>query len=241
MSVPAVAIEPLADSQLDVVENHARSLDEQIDTLLTEERNIIGHTLARLAVTAYPGTTRVSIRGVGGNGRFGAVLCEGDDSEKELALEPSIASILNSMLRRLPSGAITGVWCRQTDVNRIRIAYAGSASAWVGQTDIVQVDVERALTLDGGHPFQSVQDRLVAYVEEQTNHTVRGLEICTDLWDNGYFYSDLVQVDYSNGDSDEIWIEDMTDFASEIERVVGSPGPNTVVTIKRSAQGITIR
>lgn len=221
MSNPAeVALAPLTDSQLEAVDSHVRDLNQQIDTLLDEERRIVAHTIARLAVAAHPTAALVTVHGILDVGGCNEVTCEGDGETNTLSIGPGIATALASMLRRLPAGS-TGVWYRHPLT-----------------TTLV---VNDALTFGDQYPFLPVQEQMVAHIEEKTGRDVRRIEIVSELWENGYFYCDTVEVDYTDGDSDSVYVEDMPDFAGELRRQMGDPGPNTVVTINCTSSGTTIR
>ncbi|WP_139811732.1 hypothetical protein [Prescottella equi] len=58
----------------------------------------------------------------------------------------------------------------------------------------------------------------MARVENKTGRSVRGIEIASELFDNGYNFCDTVQVDYSDGDSDDVYIVDLADFAPTSSR-----------------------
>lgn len=221
MSNPAeVALTPLTASQLEAVDSHVRDLNHQIDTLLDEERRIVAHTIARLAVAAHPTAALVTVHGIRDVGGPNAVTCEGDGETKTLSIEPVIATALASMLRRLPAG-YTGGWYRHPLT--------------------ATLVVKDALTFGDQYPFLSVQEQMVAHIEEKTGRDVRRIEIVSELWENGYFYCDTVEVDYTDGDSDSVYFENMPDFAGELRRQLGDPGPNTVVTINCTSSGTTIR
>lgn len=218
MSAPvAASAAPFTDTARQLIRSHTLNIEHKIDALLDEEQKVMAHTLARIAAAQYPTVTRVTVHDLR---VIDAITCEVDGTQKELSLEPSIASSLISMLHRLPTG---------------------DSAAWERHLDNVELDVSTALTFGDQYPFQQVQDRIVAHLEEKTGRSVRRVEITSDLWDNGYFYYDTVTVDYSDGDSDEVHIEDMSDFSAELRHEIGDPGPNTVVTITRTSAGITIR
>lgn len=218
MSAPAATSPtPFSDTTRQLIRSHTHNLEYEIDSLLDEERKVMAYTVARLAAAQYPAATRVIIRDlcIGD-----AVACDVDGNEKKLSVDADIAPSLIAMLHRLPTG---------------------DSSAWERHLDTIELDVVAALDFSDQYPFQQVQDRIVAYIEEKTGRTVRRVEITSELWDNGYFYDDTVAVDYADGDSDEILIADMFEFSGELRHEGGDPGPSTVVTIVRTNTGISIR
>ncbi|MET3959807.1 hypothetical protein ABIE52_006742 [Rhodococcus sp. OAS809] len=220
MSAPSSAIEPLTDSQLDTVTVHVGNLDDEINRLLAQERSITAHALARLAVADDPACSRLDISGIDAGGQFTSARYWQGSTAKELSLTPAITSTLASMLARLP---------------------AGHTGAWFRRRDTASLDIAPALALTQGYPFQPVQDRLVSLIEDKTGRSIRRIEITSELWENEYFYCDLVDVDFTDGDSDEISIEELNDFASDIQEQVGTPGANTVVTFVCAAGRVTMR
>ena len=220
MATPVDLDDTFTDEQLRRIDRHVRDLDLEIDAKCAEQREDAGHALARIAQAVYPGTIAATVFGVRDDGRFDNVLCDTGEKIARLAeLPPEVAATLTATFRRLATG-VTGVW------NRDR--------------QIVALDVTAALALSDRYPFLSLQDRLLAHLERMTSRTIRRIEITSELWDNGYFYSDTLEVDYSDGDSDQIYVEDMCDFAAELREQIGDPGPNTAVTIARTSTGITI-
>ena len=76
----------------------------------------------------------------------------------------------------------------------------------------------------------------MARVENKTGRSVRSIEIASELFDNGYYFCDTVQVDYS----DDVYMDDLADSAADLEHVADSPGPRMLVTIECTSAGITI-
>lgn len=213
------APEDLTADQRQRIDRHIHDLDREIDEKCTEQREIAGHALAVIAQAAHPGVRFVHVHDIRQDGRFGRIACEVDGNREDVPVCPQITSVLTAMLRRLPDGT-TGVW------------HLDSRSA--------TLDVTAALDLGDRYPFLPVQDRLLAYLEQQTGRTIRRIEIGTELWDNGYFYDDNAEVDFSDGDSENVYLEDLNDFADELREQIGGPGPHTTVVIERISTGITI-
>lgn len=217
MSASTTASAPFADTTRKLIVSHALNLGHEIDSFLYKERKVLAYTLARIAVAQHAAPTQVMIADLN---VIDTVACNVDGHQRDLPIDPAIAAVLIPVLQRLP---------------------AGDAAPWNRRGDAVELDVSDALTYNDLYPFRQVQDRIVEYIEEKTGRSVRRVEITSDLWDNGYFYVDTVEVDYSDGDSDEIYIEDMSDFSEDLRQELDDPGPNTVVTIVRTNSGITIR
>jgi hypothetical protein len=150
-----------------------------------------------------------------GRGRF-----SGFAELPEDVVAPEIFTALTTILHRLPSGR-TGIWDRSPH--------------------LMTLDVTAALALGDRFPFLPVQDRLVTHLEEKTGRTIRSIEIGSELWDNGYFFSETVEVHFSDGDGDLVAVADMSDFEADLRNLAGDPGPNTSVTITRTSAGVTIR
>lgn len=176
--------EPLTADQLTRTERHIRSLDHEIDGKCTEQRIVTGHALARIAQATHPGTITATVHDIGDAGRFGMITFDTRAGIEHCPqLPPEMTTALTAMLRRLPAGA-TGIWDRD------------------GETAIL--DVTAALPLGDRSPFLPVQDRLLAHLEEKTGRAIRSIEIGTDLWEDGYFFTDTVEVNYADGDGDNV-------------------------------------
>ena len=205
--------------QLERLDHHIRDLHREIDEKCTEQREVVGHALARIAQTVHPGTQHVRIYGIQLDGQFGRIVCDVAGNPEDLPVGPQVTAVLTAILRRLPTGT-TGVWRRDALT--------------------VTVDVTAAPDLGDRYPFLQVQDRLMAYLEEKTGRAIRSIEIGTDLWDDGYFFNNTVEVDYSDGDRESVYVDNMNDFSLELRYEVGDPGPHTSVSINRTSAGITI-
>ncbi|OUS97253.1 hypothetical protein [Rhodococcus sp. NCIMB 12038] len=208
--------------QMRRVDHHLRDLCREIEERCAAHRDIIGHALAVIARAAHPETESVVVSAVDTDGTFGSLLCAGGGRIEQLphdVVSPELTNELVCMFRRLPHGKF-GVWKRDPTT--------------------ATLDVHAALTHGHRYPFLPVQDQLVAHIESKTGRSVRRIEIVSELFDNGYFFCDTAQVDYSDGDSDDVYVEDMADFAADLEQAIGNPGPHTVVTIACTSAGITI-
>ncbi|WP_420879154.1 hypothetical protein [Rhodococcus sp. (in: high G+C Gram-positive bacteria)] len=208
--------------QMRRIDRHLRDLCREIEERFAEHREVLGHALAVIARAARPETVSIVVSTVGPDGAFGPILCANDGLIEQLpddVVSPELVDELVCMFRRLPEGNF-GIWKRD-------------------QT-MVTLDVQAAVARGNRYPFLPVQDRLVAHVESKTGRSVRSIEIASELFDNGYYFCDTVQVDYSDGDSDDVYIDDLADFAADLEHVAGSPGPRTLVTIECTSTGITI-
>ncbi|MDH6284038.1 hypothetical protein [Prescottella agglutinans] len=208
--------------QVHRIDSHIRDLDREIIERCIEQQAVAGHALAVIANAAHPGVHTVRVHDIGAAGTWDKVVCLVGDRAEPLpatAAGEQIDSVLTAMFRRLPDG-VSGPWSRSG-----RDAF---------------LTVSAALALGDRYPFLPVHERLLAHVEKQTGRTIRRIEIGTELYENGYFYSEHIEVDYSDGDGDTVYVEDLNDFTDELRHWVGDPGPQTTVTIERTAKGITM-
>ncbi|GBF17802.1 hypothetical protein Br6_05209 [Rhodococcus sp. Br-6] len=211
--------------QMRRIDHHVRELSREIEAQCAEHRDVIGHALAVIARAAHPEAESVVVPVISQDGTFGPLLCTAGDLTEQLpeaAVSGTLVDELVRMLRRLPHSS------------------TGTAGVWTWGATGATLDVPAAVARGDRYPFLPVQDRLVARVESTTGRSVRSIEIASELFDNGYYFCDTVQVDYSDGDSDDVYIDDLADFAPDLEQAVGSPGPRTLVTIECTSAGITI-
>ena len=206
--------------QLARIDRHTRDLDREIAARCTEQREIAGHALTVIATTTHPGVQYVHVQDIRGDGQFGRVWCEVDGHREDVPVGPQITSALSAMFRRLPDGP-TGVWQRDPLS--------------------VVLDVTLALALGDRYPYLPVQDRLVAYLEGKTSRSIRRIEIDTELSSAGYCYSDTVAVDYRDGDSDDIYVDDMGDFIPELRDQVPPVSEAAWTGTRLTARGIQRR
>lgn len=223
MTAPADATtDVFTRDQLQRINSHIWVLEVEIAARCTEQRAVAGHALAVIVQTVYPGTQTATVHDIRDDGSFGRILCEVDGRIEHLAedaVSPDIRTALTTTLRRLPDGT-TDIWKR----DRCTVTLAVTA----------------ALPLGDRAPFTPVQERLLEHLEKQTGRSIRRIEIGTELWDDGYFFSDTVEVDYCDGDGDSVYVEELYDFTDELRESVGDPGPRTTVTIKQTSSGITL-
>ncbi|WP_420878967.1 hypothetical protein [Rhodococcus sp. (in: high G+C Gram-positive bacteria)] len=216
----------LTPAQIERATRHVCDLDRQIAELRRDQQSVVGHALAVIAAAAHPGVITVHLQDIDESGHPKRILCQGQDRPELFPLaadfgpgEKSLEKPLAAMLCGLADG-ISGVWSRNHTTATLRVAVA--------------------LTLGDRYPFLPIHERLLAHLEERTGRSIRSIEIDTELFDNGYFYSDTVEVAFSDGDSDSVLVDDMADFTDELRYEIGEPGPRTTATIRRTAHGITI-
>ncbi|BDB63371.1 hypothetical protein RDE2_51650 (plasmid) [Rhodococcus sp. RDE2] len=103
-------------------------------------------------------------------------------------------------------------------------------------------DPQVLIIAPAGYPFQTVEERVLGALEKQTGKTIRKVEITSEEFENGFYPSTTVEVDFTDGDSEHVYFEafDDGDFLSELHEYQGQFGRNTRIVITRSAQGITI-
>lgn len=225
MTAPTAPATTFTEAQLKRIDSHMRDLEREIADRCREQQAVAGHALAVIAHAAFPGVETVRVYGVGADGTYDDdddVCVLGDRRTEMLPLasyRDQLHTALTTTFRRLPEGT-SGIWTRQ------------------GTTAVLEV---RAALAEGDrYPFLPVHERLHAHLEEQTGRTIRGIEIGTELHEDGYSYSEHVEVDYSDGDGDTVYVEDLNEFTDELRHWVGDPGPHTTVTITSTAKGITM-
>ncbi|GBF17423.1 hypothetical protein Br6_04829 [Rhodococcus sp. Br-6] len=223
MTAPTIPAAAFTKAQLERIDSHTRDLDREIADRCGEQQAVTGHALAVIARAAFSGVETVRVCGVSADGTYDDLVCVLSDGRTELlplaSYRDQLQAVLTTTFRRLPEGP-SGIWTRQ------------------GTTAVLEVGA--ALGEGGRYPFLPVHERFHAHLEEQTGRTIRGIEIGTELYENGYFYSEHVDVDYSDGDGDTVYVEDLNEFTDELRHWVGDPGPHTTVTITSTANGITI-
>lgn len=199
-------------------------LVREIDELAAELHTIAARTLALAARSVDPTATVVTVHDVDTSSTFAAVTCTGDAGTPVSVpgLTVEILGLVTAALRHLPA------W--------------GESAPWQRDGRSVHVNVDAALAEEPGFPFLPVQDRIHAALEEQTGKTIRTIEIVSEEFDNGYFPSTTVSVDYADGDSDDVHFapfED-SDYFDALFEQTGPFGRNTTVTIRQRAGEITI-
>ncbi|WP_458683644.1 hypothetical protein [Prescottella equi] len=223
MTAPRSPATTFTKAQLNRIDSHLRDLDREIADQCREQQAVAGHALAVIAHAAFPGVETVRVRGVSADGTYDDLVCVLSDGRTELlplaSYRDQLQAALTTTFRRFPEGS-SGIWTRHEST--------------------AVLAVRAALSEGDRYPFLPVHERLHAHLEEQTGRTIRRIEIGTELYENGYFYSEHVDVDYSDGDSDNVYVEDLNEFTDELRHWVGDPGPHTTVTITTTANGITI-
>ncbi|WAL49698.1 hypothetical protein [Rhodococcus pyridinivorans] len=197
-------------------------VDRDIEDLLADQRRVVGYGFAAAVRSAVPHATSATAL-LTSAGQIGVVYAISDGNLVQVpgsVIGTDLRQGLLSVMRRLPTGLGGGPWHRGGGT--LNLAFTPEI---IGQAPI---------------PFTTIQDLLVDALERVTNRTIRRIVITTELWDNGYHFDDTLAVDFTDGDGDEIYYENLCDYTPELREHTGDLGPCTVVTITRTADGITI-
>lgn len=206
------------------IAGHNRRLCEEIDERTAELRALAARALALSAQSVDPSAAIVTVHGIDSWFAFDQITCTSTAGQTTTltGLPVEVLSVVSNALPSLQSGDAVAPWKRVDD--------------------IAQLNVAEALTQEAGFPFLTVQERIVADLEEQTGKSIRRIEITSEEYDNGYFPSSQVEVDFTDGDSDEVFVPAFEDcmYLDELTERTGQFGRNTRIVITSTAQGITI-
>lgn len=205
------------------IAGHNRRLREEIDERYAGIRALAARTLALTAQSVDPAAEIVAVHGIDSWFAFDAITCTGTAGQTTLAgLPVEVLSLVSGALSSLRSGDEEGPWQRDGDIARVNVA--------------------EALAQAEGYPFLTVQERILADLEEQTGKAIRTIEITSEEYADGYFPSSRVEVDFTDGDSDEVFFEAFEDceYLDELREYQGQFGRNTRIVITSTAHGITI-
>ncbi|ELB86019.1 hypothetical protein Rwratislav_47165 [Rhodococcus wratislaviensis IFP 2016] len=206
------------------IDSHRRRLRQEIDERNAELRSVAARTLAMAAQSVDSTAEVVTVHGIDSWFAFAAITCTGTAGQTATVtgLPVEVLSLVTGALSSLRSGH--------------------DAAPWQRTDDTVRLNVAQALDQAAGFPFRSVQERILAVLEEQTGKTIRTITITTEEYDNGYFPASSVEVDCTDGDSDEVYFDALEDgeYLDELTEIQGQFGHHTTLTIRRTATGITI-
>lgn len=95
-----------------------------------------------------------------------------------------------------------------------------------------------ALDLGVDDPRSLFDELEVAVGEQGERKGLRRVRFTTELWENGYFFSDEVEVDYCDGDSDEITLPKMflEEYADELTSHTDGLGSGTELKVVYSGK-----
>ncbi|WP_137726492.1 hypothetical protein [Prescottella subtropica] len=213
----------LTPDQVTRIDRYIRDTGHDIDGLLRAQQTTIGHVLAVLACAAHPGVGAVRIYDIDEDGRPGHIQCTFVDRPEAVPLAANYSGLedaLVAMLRRLPD-CDNKIWSR-----------LGRNAA---------LDVSAALAAGNTYPLRTVGERIIEDLEKAVGcRSIRKAEITTEEFDNGFYPNDIVEVDFCDGDSDEVYVEGLADYTDELREMVAGFGRDTIITITNTATGITI-
>lgn len=206
------------------IDNHQRLLRREIDARAAELRSTTARALALAAQSVESSCEVVTVHGIDSWRNFDKITYT-DETEQPVeitGLPTEIRRLVSHCLQYLPSSE--GTWPWQRD----------GSTAYFCVSD---------LRGEGEYPFRTLQERILDDLEEQTGKTIRKIEITSEEYDDGYFPSGNVEVDFTDGDSDEVFLQSLSegDYTDGLIDHAGHFGYNTTVTIKRTSTGITIR
>jgi len=206
------------------IADYNRTLREEIAEREAAQRALAARALACAAHAVNPDAHTVTVHEIDSWFAFTDVTCTGPDGSLRAveALPVEVLSVVSAALATLCPGEECAPWRRAQST--------------------AELDVAAALVPAAGYPFQTVEERVLGALEEQTGKTIRKVEITSEEFENGFYPSTTVEVDFTDDDSDYVYFEAFADgdFLSELHEYQGQFGRNTRIVITRSAQGITI-
>lgn len=201
------------------IAGQTRRLREEIDERNAELRALAARTLALSAQSVDPAAEIVTVHCIDSWFAFDQITCTGTARQTTTltGMPVDVLSVVSNALSSLQSGDAVAPWKRVDDT--------------------AQVNVPEALAQEAGFPFRTLAERILDALEEQTGKTIRRIEITSEEFDNGFYPSKTVEVDYTDGDGDEVYFDAFEDgdYLNELREYQGQFGRNTRIVITSTA------
>ncbi|NKS56249.1 hypothetical protein GS504_01300 [Rhodococcus hoagii] len=124
-------------------------------------------------------------------------------------------------------------------------AWAAANAPWSRTGRIVSLDIDAALevvVISAHNPFDPVSLAVFTAVQSLTPRSIRSLTLSTEQYDNGWFFSTEVSVDYADGDGDVLYCDAIDDYGLALsELTTCEPCRWTEITISDDGRRVETR